>query len=65
VDSIHNSGKEIFAWTVNSKAEIIKMQKYDVDNIITDNPEYARNIIESTDSDTLMLKMIVYLFGDI
>lgn len=65
VDSVHNSGREIFAWTVNSKSEILKMQKYDVDNIITDNPKYAGNVLDSADSDTLILRMIIYLFGDI
>lgn len=65
VDSVHASGKEIYAWTVNRKSEIIKMSEYDVDNIITDNPLFARNVLESAESDNIFLRLLVYLFGDL
>ena len=65
VESIHNCGKQVLVWTVNSKSEIIRMKEYDVDNIITDNPQYASDILESSRSDTLMSRIIIYLFGEV
>lgn len=39
-------GKELFAWTVNRRQDIEKMLDLDVDNLITDDPELARQVIE-------------------
>ena len=65
VDSVHSCGKEVFAWTVNTRSEIIKMYDYDVDNIITDNPAYARNVIESSASGNIFFRMFMYIFYSI
>lgn len=65
VDSVHSCGKEVFAWTVNTRSEIIKMYDYDVDNIITDNPAYTRKIIESSDSANIFFRMFMYIFYNI
>ena len=45
VSRIHNQGRQIYAWTVNSKASIDQMIDRKVDNIITDNIELARQCV--------------------
>lgn len=45
VRSAHEKGKEIHAWTVNKAYEIKRMQELGVDNIITDNPAYVREML--------------------
>lgn len=45
VKQIHNVGKEIHVWTVNGKIGIKDMMDLGVDNIITDNPVTAREVI--------------------
>ncbi len=47
VASIHNHGKRIFAWTVNSEAEMERMDSLRVDSIITDTPILARSIVDA------------------
>lgn len=51
VKSAHDCGKEVHAWTVNTKAELSRMKKLQVDNIITDRPVLAREILYR-ESDT-------------
>ena len=36
VDAIHNSGKQVYAWTVNNATSIKNLTNKGVDNIITD-----------------------------
>ena len=47
VDSIHNRGKRIYAWTVNSESEMERMDSLRVDSIITDTPVLARSIVDA------------------
>lgn len=48
VSRVHNQGRQIYAWTVNSKSSIDRMIERKVDNIITDNIELARQrVMES------------------
>lgn len=52
---VHNAGKELFVWTVNTKESITKMVERNVDNIITDNIELAKQCVyESRYSNLLM-----------
>jgi Glycerophosphoryl diester phosphodiesterase len=41
----HKNGKEVHAWTVNTKAELERLKLLSVDNIITSKPAYAREIL--------------------
>ena len=41
----HSYGKEIHAWTVNGVSEMERMKQLGVDNIITDYPLRAREIL--------------------
>ncbi len=47
VKSAHDSGKEVHAWTVNTEAELSRMKRLQVDNIITDLPVLAREVLYS------------------
>lgn len=48
VKGIHNKGKEIHAWTVNKAYELERMKELGVDNIITDKPAYAKEIVQGS-----------------
>jgi len=45
VDKIHSAGKGIHVWTVNTRPSMERMIRYGVDNIITDNPVLAREVL--------------------
>jgi len=45
VEAAHEKGKAVHAWTVNGKSEMERMKMLGVDNIITDYPILAREII--------------------
>ena len=48
IKQAHKQGKEVHAWTVNKAHELKKMKEMGVDNVITDRPAYARNVLEET-----------------
>lgn len=45
VAQIHETGREVHAWTVNTEAEAERLKYLDVDNIITDYPVMVREIL--------------------
>lgn len=54
VSTVHNAGKEIYAWTVNSSYAMDEMIHQNVDNIITDNvPLAERRIAQHKSGDLL------------
>lgn len=57
IDKIHQNGKLIFVWTVNTKREIERMSRLGVDNIITDNTVYTREVIYQSDSDNYLVTL--------
>lgn len=46
VKEAHALGKEVHAWTVNKENEFIRLKAIGIDNIITDKPAYAREIVQ-------------------
>lgn len=61
VESIHEQGKQVYAWTVNIPAEMERLQKIGVDGIMTDRPVTARETIygnEQLECLTDRLRMI-------
>ena len=48
VSRIHKQGRQIYAWTVNNKNSINRMIDQNVDNIITDNIELARQCVKES-----------------
>lgn len=47
VYNIKNKGKDLFVWTVNNEKDLEKMLNIGVDNIITDNPLKAKEMLYS------------------
>ncbi len=45
VEQVHACGKEVHVWTVNKKSELERMKMIGVDNVITDRPILAREVI--------------------
>lgn len=61
VRAAHEAGKSVHAWTVNEKLELERMRVLMVDNVITDMPVLAREILyreEVTESLLEYLKLI-------
>lgn len=63
IDAIHNSGKRVYAWTVNNKESIKNLTNKGVDGIITDKPVLARETIYSRDTSETIVNMIRYVFN--
>lgn len=65
VKKIHNAGKEIYAWTINTEENINKMLDYQVDNIITDDVSLAQKIIYDRKTSNVIseyVKFVTQLF---
>ncbi|MDE7299734.1 MAG: glycerophosphodiester phosphodiesterase [Lachnospiraceae bacterium] len=45
VKTLHSLGKEVHAWTVNTRSDLERMNQLGVDNIITDNAVLAGEVI--------------------
>ncbi|WP_081823222.1 glycerophosphodiester phosphodiesterase family protein [Lachnospira multipara] len=63
VDAIHNSGKMVYAWTVNSSESAINLTNKGVDCLITDNPVMIKEAIYSRDTSNTIFSMIKYVFN--
>ncbi|MDF2586683.1 MAG: glycerophosphoryl diester phosphodiesterase [Anaerocolumna sp.] len=58
MQEVHNVGKEVHVWTVNNKSELIRMKRLGVDNIITDNPAYAKEVLYQEESNKLIITLL-------
>ena len=54
VKRVHNEGKELYAWTVNTKESINNMIDLNVDNIITDDITLAKDTIYSSKTSNVI-----------
>lgn len=54
VSRVHNAGKELYAWTVNTPENINRMIDLNVDNIITDDIILAKECIYNSKFSTIM-----------
>ncbi|NFO12457.1 glycerophosphodiester phosphodiesterase [Clostridium botulinum] len=66
VSMVHNSGKKVFAWTVNTRENMDKMIEMNVDNIVTDNIALAKAAVYESRSGNLVrnyILTIIKLFG--
>ncbi len=54
IDSIHNSGKEVYVWTINTEKGMYKFLDSSCDGIITDQIEMAERVQEKLDNRTDM-----------
>lgn len=63
VESVHVQGKAVHAWTVNSKSEMERLCMLGVDNVITDNPVLAREIIYREEATETLLEYLKLVFA--
>ena len=54
VNMVHNKGKELYAWTVNTEESINQMIDMNVDNIITDNIELGKELVIKSKNSNLI-----------
>lgn len=62
VDRVHAQGKTIHAWTVNSKSEMERLRLLGVDNLITDYPVLAREIIYRKEATETLMEYLRLVF---
>lgn len=58
---IHENGKKLIVWTVNSKTELERLERIGVDNIITDNPAKAKEVLYQSASEGYLLTLLQIL----
>ncbi|MCI8465926.1 MAG: hypothetical protein HFI63_08735 [Lachnospiraceae bacterium] len=58
VESAHAYGKKVHAWTVNTRGELNRMKRLQVDNIITDRPVLAREVLYREEGAENLLEFI-------
>jgi len=63
VNSAHQNGKRIFVWTVDNASSIKNMMSLGVDNIITNRPDKASEIIYSNSISEKVLTILKTVFG--
>lgn len=61
VNSAHQAGKQVFAWTVNSTSEVRSLCNLHVDSIITDDPVMAQQVIARNNSSETLRTILDYL----
>ena len=64
VNSAHHNGKRIFVWTVDRQSEMQKMMALGVDNIITNRPDKALEVVDSKKVGDSVLTALKYIFGN-
>ncbi len=61
VSRVHNAGKELFVWTINTRENIMEMIELNVDNIITDNIELAKECIYESRYSSLLGEFLKWI----
>lgn len=61
VKNVHNEGKELYAWTVNTEESINKMINMNVDNIITDNIELGKDLVAKSKTSNVLNEFLKLL----
>ncbi|MBA7680471.1 hypothetical protein ES703_88787 [subsurface metagenome] len=61
VKNAHQKGKEIHVWTVNDLQTALSMIEVGVDNIITDKPDFIRNLLRTWNDFTDTEKIALWL----
>lgn len=61
VSDVHNAGKQIYAWTVNTEENINRMIDLNVDNIITDDITLAKECIYLSKTSDVLSEYVKWL----
>lgn len=62
IEEAHALGKEVHAWTINSKGNMERMKALSVDNIITDDPISAREVSVAGSIKVSLPYILKYIF---
>ena len=62
VNLVHNEGKKLFVWTINTEENINKMIYLNVDNIITDDYNLAVRLVNEKRNANLIKEFVKVLF---
>jgi len=63
VEEAHSNGKDVYVWTANSRESIQKALSYKVDNIITDDPLLAKEMITDYNSNPIFVRSLQFLLN--
>ena len=58
IESAHEAGKAVHAWTVNGKVEMERLKQLGVDDMITDRPVLAREILYGEEAKANLLEYL-------
>lgn len=61
VNSAHQAGKQVFAWTVNSVSEVRSLCNLHVDSIITDDPVMVQDVVSRSSTSETIRTIMDYL----
>lgn len=61
VNNLHNAGKEVYAWTINTEESINKMINSNVDNIITDDITLANSLVYKSKTSNLIQEYVNFI----
>lgn len=63
ISTAHKNGKKVFVWTVNGSEDIERMISLGADNIITDRPDIATEVVYSYGIGDFVLSVLKRVFG--
>lgn len=61
IKTAHNSGKDVYVWTVNDPVTMSRMISMGVDGLITDEPALARSVLDQRDELSNGEKFLLWL----
>ena len=61
MNKVHDEGKKLFVWTINTEENINKMIYLNVDNIITDDYHLAVKLVDEKNSNIIeeLIRLLV------
>ncbi|HWT74066.1 MAG TPA: glycerophosphodiester phosphodiesterase [Mobilitalea sp.] len=62
IESAHQQGKAVHAWTVNSSQELERLKSIGIDCVITDDPINAREVLYRDDTNDSVIQLINRMF---
>jgi len=63
INSAHQNGKRVFVWTVDRREDMEQMEAMGVDNIITNYPDRAVEVVYSRSVGDTVLRILEAIFG--
>lgn len=61
---LHEMGKKIFVWTVNSQSEMERFSEMHVDGIVTDDPDLARYVLDTKGNHQMLDSIVSRVFPE-